>query len=179
MEDVTVARNVYWPGDGNQSLTPVVTRALITYHPENVRGVFPDMEGRPFWLAVACNEMEVVQARLHAGVDHATLSSALANAVSNPDIVRLLLDAGADVHDNEDKALHVACLRGHLQAVVMLLEAGADANSIQDRMFHCIWQAESKGHHNIVDVLRHYGAVRRTPADLLGLRLPERARPRL
>ncbi|KAJ3057006.1 hypothetical protein HK097_001490 [Rhizophlyctis rosea] len=42
------------------------------------------------------------------------------------DIVKLLLEAGADVHASRDDALTRAAIGGHVEVVLALLEAGAD-----------------------------------------------------
>ena len=56
----------------------------------------------------------------------------LASIEGSSDIVRLLLDAGADVHKarshSGDTALHFASLNGHRACVSLLLDAGADVD---------------------------------------------------
>ena len=45
------------------------------------------------------------------------------------EIVKLLLEAGADVHEEEDFPLRTACSNDQSEIVQVLLEAGADINA--------------------------------------------------
>lgn len=70
-------------------------------------------------------------------------------------LVELLLDAGADVHYNNDDALHVASSNGHYDVVKLLLYRGADIHAYEDLALHC---ASKYGHYDVVKLLLDRGA---------------------
>jgi ankyrin repeat protein len=94
-----------------------------------------------------------VRALLEAGADvHANNDEALRRAAEagHTDVVRLLLGAGADVHARDDEALWRAARSGRTEVVMVLLDAGADANNQEARRF-----AEQSGHREILRMLQH------------------------
>jgi len=100
----------------------------------------------------------VMQDLLDAGADvHADEDYALRRAAADghADCVRLLLDAGADVHAGEDLALRWAAWNGHADCVRLLLDAGADVHADADLALR--WAAES-GHADCVRLLLDAGA---------------------
>jgi uncharacterized protein len=88
----------------------------------------------PLSLAASIGRAEMVQALLDGGarivVDgqwQPTLHRAVRNG--NVDVVRLLLDAGANVNEQADfgeAPIHVAAEEGHTELLVLLLARGAD-----------------------------------------------------
>jgi ankyrin repeat protein len=71
------------------------------------------------------------------------------------DIVKVLLEAGANVHALGDFALQQAADNGCLEIVQMLLEAGANVNA--DNSLALDWAAE-EGHLAVVELLLQAGA---------------------
>jgi hypothetical protein len=67
--------------------------------------------------------------------------------------VKKLLDAGADVHTDNDIALRLASRYGHLEVVKILLDAGADVHAKDNEALR--W-AKYKGHTEIVELLKQY-----------------------
>jgi len=72
---------------------------------------------------------------IQAGVNvHADNDQALrwASGHGHAECVRLLLDAGADVHVHDDQPLFLASKNGHTECVLLLLQAGADVHAYYD-----------------------------------------------
>ena len=67
------------------------------------------------------------------------------------EVVRLLLDRGADVHAKNDDALQWAAYNDHLEVVRLLLDRGADVHSMNDDALQ--WAAEM-GHLEVVALLK-------------------------
>jgi len=71
------------------------------------------------------------------------------------DFVKYLLDAGADVHAQDDYALRWASYRGHIKVVKLLLDAGANVHT---RNNGALQGASYNGHTDIVKLLLDAGA---------------------
>jgi ankyrin repeat protein len=69
--------------------------------------------------------------------------------------VKLLLENGANVHAENDRALHLASINGYVKIVKMLLEAGANVHAENDAALR---EAFSRGHVEIVKLLLENGA---------------------
>ena len=83
-----------------------------------------------FKCAVRKNHTEIVKLIVEAGVNiHTDNEYALRVTAGNGnvDIVKLLLENGAEVHANDDYSLNIAAEKGYAEVVKLLLEAGADA----------------------------------------------------
>ena len=65
--------------------------------------------------------------------------------------VKALLEAGANVHTQEDEALRWAALKGHTENVKAIIEAGADVHAENDQAQR--W-AEFYGHTGTAQVLK-------------------------
>lgn len=73
------------------------------------------------------------------------------------DTVKILLDAGADVHACGDEAILVAAENGNFDTVKMLLEAGADVHAERNGALRL---AEENGHADTLVVLKQWTAQR-------------------
>ena len=69
--------------------------------------------------------------------------------------IRLAIQAGADVHFNDDQALRWTSFYGHLPVVEVLVKAGADVHANHDEALR---HASSNGHLPVVEVLVKAGA---------------------
>jgi ankyrin repeat protein len=142
--------------------------------------VYQDMT--PMYLAIRENDMELAALLVERGaevgpqdldrdgeVDYLPLLSAIMDVEEiNPDMIKLLIDAGAELDANGDypPPLEVAVEAGSLETVKALLQAGADPNGHED------WElpldtAVGEGYVEIFDALRAAGAEVTDPAGLL------------
>ena len=67
------------------------------------------------------------------------------------EIVKLLLEARADVHANNDQALRRATNNGNAEVVELLVEAGADVHADND---YAMYTALHKRYTAVVEILR-------------------------
>ena len=93
-----------------------------------------------------------------------TLNDQLIEAAENghTDTVALLLDRGADVHADDDYALHWAALKGRTETVALLLDRGANVHAYDDSALR--W-AVLNGHTDTVALLLDRGADVRADDD--------------
>jgi len=104
------------------------------------------------------SDPKIIQMLLDNGANvHADDDSPLRNAAREEytEIVKVLLDAGADVHTGGDYVLRSAAVLGHTEIVKALLEAGADVHAWDDSPLR---SAARKGHTEIVKLLLAAGA---------------------
>ena len=77
------------------------------------------------------------------------------------EVVKLLLEAGADVNlgrDEDDiKALHAAAAQGHLECAKVLIQAGADLDSRNYANSSALGDAAFNGYENCVELLIEAG----------------------
>jgi ankyrin repeat protein len=102
--------------------------------------------------------IEVVRLLLENGADihvQKDYSLRLASFYGHVEVVRLLLESGADVHADDDYALRLASFYGHVEVVRLLLASGANVHAKDDCALR--W-ASDKGHIEVVDLLVSYGA---------------------
>jgi len=83
------------------------------------------------------------------------LNKFLRNAADNghTEVVKLLLEQGADVHAGYDYALRKAAMHDHTEVVKLLLEQGADVHAIDD---YALRWAACSGHTEIVNILQKH-----------------------
>ena len=95
------------------------------------------------------------------------------------DVVKVLIDAGADVEaktDNGCAPLHRACMVGNPEIVQMLVEAGADVCEMDDKSDRCLSVAARYGHTETVRYLVGLPEVDVNHRNLLGHTALDRAR---
>ena len=122
-------------------------------------------------LLDAVNESDTATVRLllEAGADPATHNEyddsllSLACDRGNADIVRLLLDHGADVNDGnnewEETPLHAACLHDHTDIVKILLSrTNCEINAMDDRRRTPLHNACRRRHAGVARLLIEKGA---------------------
>ena len=98
--------------------------------------------------------IKLVKLLLDAGANvHVADDSALrwASSRGHTELVKLLLNRGADVHAKDDYAFRWACKGGHIDAVKLLLDAGANVHAEDDIALR--W-AREKGHTEVVKLLK-------------------------
>ena len=66
------------------------------------------------------------------------------------DVVKVLLEAGADIHNGDDYAIRSASYHGDSEVLRLLLEAGADVNARDD---HALRWASENDHAEVVKIL--------------------------
>jgi ankyrin repeat protein len=89
--------------------------------------------------------------------------------LGGPEVVRVLIGAGADVgavarNEMKVQPLHsaAAAARGNVESSRLLLEAGADPNARQQRDFTPMDEAVLNGNDELIALLERYGASRPT-----------------
>lgn len=105
--------------------------------------------------AIEKDQIEMVRLILNAGVDvHFKIDVFLRFASSNghTEIVRLLLDAGADVHAWNNFSLRYASVNGHTEIVRILLDAGADVHTEDDCTIQ--WLIEDGCQNSNIEIVR-------------------------
>ena len=116
-----------------------------------------EFENEPI-VAIAANYglLGAVADLIEAGADvHADDDQAIrwASAEGRTNVVRLLLDNDADVHAMADMAVEKAAQNGHLDVVGILLEHGADATADN---YRAVRLAINNHHHDVVRLIRQY-----------------------
>ena len=104
---------------------------------------------------------ELTKFRLNAKKPPVKLSLAEAVRINDIPQVKALLDAGADVNVTDELGecpLHIAAVRGYLQAVSMLIAKGADVNAGDVRGLTPLHAAAWSGNNEIVELLIDKGA---------------------
>jgi ankyrin repeat protein len=110
------------------------------------------------WICAQEGKVEFVKYLLDAGADvHANndLALRLASEYGHTEIVKLLLDAGANVHVNDNRALRVASEKGHTEIVKLLLDAKANVHARGD---YALQRASYYGRTEVVKLLLDAGA---------------------
>jgi hypothetical protein len=70
------------------------------------------------------------------------------------EMVKYLVEHGADIHKNDDEALSVSAGNGHLDIVKYLLEKGANLNAEEN---YALQSSVENGHIDIIKFLFEYG----------------------
>jgi ankyrin repeat protein len=130
----------------------------------------PDSGDTMLIEAVDSRDMPIIRALLRAGADleagsrsGTALDVAALDRREDSEIVRLLLDAGADpnsLDNGGNTALIDACAWGNSETVRMLLAAGADPNRVTKDGSTALNTAEAYGLPDMPDILTRAGAKR-------------------
>ena len=102
--------------------------------------------------------LEVVKYLIESGADiHVDNDANLRWASNNGhlEVVKFLIENGADIHEYEDRPLILASIRGHLEVVKYLVQSGADIHVDNDECLSC---ASQFGHLEVVKYLVESGA---------------------
>ena len=102
--------------------------------------------------------VDVVRELVEEGADiHVRNDAALCFAAlyGYLDIIKYFVEEGADIHAHDDLALRWAALQGHLDVVKYLVEQGADIHVDNDDAL--CWAAE-QGHLDVIKYLVEHGA---------------------
>ncbi len=90
--------------------------------------------------------------------------------VGDVDIVQLLVDRGADIHDAQNKAgvtpLFPAIEENHRAAAELLIAAGADLSAKERHGYSLLVRAVFKDHDDMARLLKKHGAS--CPPEVLG-----------
>jgi len=165
-----LARNPELAGARTAQGLSLVMLALYYQHPEVAR-IFVE-QGAPLDLheAAAAGAVERVRELLDAEPGQVNRPAAdgfpalgLACFFGHRDVVRLLIDRGADVNQAAENALrvapaHAAAARRDAVTLAMLLAAGANPNAVQQKGFTPLHTAASEGQRAMVELLLSHGA---------------------
>lgn len=116
-------------------------------------------------FASSCGYLDVVKCLVEHGANiHAFDTVALRKAAENGhlDIVKYLFEQGADIHVKHDEALEVSAKKGHLDLVKYLVQQGMDTKAISEAM----WLSAFHGHLDVVKYLVEQGADIHTKDDI-------------
>ncbi len=129
---------------------------------------FTNEKDTPLMRASHKGYLDMAALLLDAGADvdarnkHGNTALMKASFKGHLEIVKLLLKARADVNARNvygNTALIKAAFKGREAVVRRLLEAGADANATDNSGNNAFMRAVNGGHHDIVDLLRHFVAA--------------------
>ena len=135
-----------------------------------------DGRATPLYLAVRGGHLAAAKLLIERGADvnaapTPLLGSALMPALAkrSVDMIKLLLDAGADPDSTRgrESALHIAVRSGCLECVKALVEAGADVNAqTKDGKTPIHLAKLKKGNEEVADYLMSHGVVVPRPAPI-------------
>ena len=146
----------------------LLAAALASAKKEALEQTDPKTGLSPLSSAVACENVEALQALLEAGANVSGQTSSgqqsalhLAAAKGLSDCIHVLIAAGANVNAQDTllmTPLHCAAQNGHASAVTTLLAHGADVKAVAKHGWTALHRAASKGHTDIVQLLCEHGA---------------------
>ena len=101
---------------------------------------------------------DIIKLLINLGANvHAQNNKAVISASQNghSSVVKLLIESGADIHVRDNQAIISASWQGHLSVIKLLIESGADINA---RDNEAIISASLRGHSSVVKLLIESGA---------------------
>ncbi|KAF4345134.1 ankyrin repeat domain protein [Fusarium beomiforme] len=150
-------------GDGDEELR--ILEAMWEYSQGNIS---PEALDESLYEATDFENQRTVELLLRYGANSNATGEVYGNAVTaaafdgTVEIIKLLLDAGADVNSSDGWALQTAAAQGHVDVVNLLLERGANVNATttHTNMLQCtaLQAAVESGKEDIVDILLEHGA---------------------
>ena len=111
--------------------------------------------------AAMSGNAKAVRKILDDEIENNNLALYCAAANGCAEIVKMLIEAGSDVHTNDDAALRLASSRGHVETVKVLLKAGADLHAEEGAALR--WALEN-GHDEVVDLLNESASKNKSSA---------------
>jgi hypothetical protein len=155
-----------WSVDGVRAMKPIMEARRVPCESLDKLGA------TPMYFAARHGNVPAVRALLKSGVDidEEVLEgdfTALQTAVAwqSPEVVKLLIDAGADVNkwdkldvDVSMPALHLAAEKGNAMITMLLIKAGAEVNLADMEGKTPLWFAVAEHHMPIVSMLVLSGA---------------------
>jgi ankyrin repeat protein len=128
--------------------------------------------------AVRHNHPEVARLLVERGAAASSVNLALLRAAGQgrAEMVRLLLDGGADIHTQEDAALCLAVTAGSLEVVGLLLDRGANVHA---RVNRALLLAARAGSEAMVHLLLERGADIRAGGSMVLFPAVEMRNPRM
>ncbi|KAJ3279991.1 hypothetical protein HK104_001014 [Borealophlyctis nickersoniae] len=146
----------------NGALSRIITSSDLAWGEAGWRLRCRGKECCLIWAAKK-GHLEVVRWVLQSGADvHAKDDAALRAAAGKGhlDVVRLLLASGANVHAHHDMAFLSAVKEGHLEMVRLLWESGDGVQAVTSHI--ALLAAASRGRLEMVSLLLDFGAGRHT-----------------
>lgn len=117
-----------------------------------------NIESEYLKLVLAYGEVKLIKLLLDAGVNiHVDMETPFIQAcyAQQKEIIVLLLDAGADIHAQNDMPLRSVCMGGNIEIAEILIKSGADVHVENDEPLRL---AAANGHVEILKLLIKNGA---------------------
>ena len=121
-----------------------------------VNEIGEELTRTPLLWAASTGKVEVARALLDAGAGELEMALYTAAFNGRTPVVALLLDRGADIHDNEDDCVMVAAQGGYSATVTLLLDRGSDVHARDDMS---LVYAAQNGHLETIRLLLDRGSL--------------------
>ncbi len=153
-------------------LEPLINVAVGSENLETVRLVLEKGRYLPNWhkclssgfyKAISLLNIDLVKLFLKEGANPKnSLPEIVGHYISNIDLMRVLIEAGADLNSSNEvgaTSLMLACIAGNLEEVKLLLELGADIECVDETGWRtALYMASENGNIEIIRTLISYGA---------------------
>ncbi len=166
--DATIENCVYWgrieifdyvfSRSQDTNIDKILDMACNSNKPEIIKYIinhdYQTCHADSFEYMCYTGDIDIVKKFIKNGVDVRKHTEAFARAYAHPDIVELLIEAGADVQANNNRALEQACAYGYMPTVKMLIHHGANFRFNNDSALR---QAARYGKFDVVKYLVDLG----------------------